>query len=128
MKALKTIGLMASTLTLAVALTAASAYAQQPAPTAPAKAPAATTTKKETKEAKKAPSACKGLDQAACSANSACTYIAATKSKKGKEIKAYCRSKPTSTKAKAADAKTAPAPAPTAPAAKTDTKAPAKKN
>jgi hypothetical protein len=56
------------------------------------KAPAA---KAPAKATAKAPSACKGLDEAACKAKEAqCQWIAATKTKAGKERKAYCRSRP----------------------------------
>lgn len=42
---------------------------------------------------KKAPSACKGLDEKACGANTGCSWIKATKTKAGVERKAYCRLK-----------------------------------
>jgi hypothetical protein len=62
------------------------------------KAPAAKTetkTKPETKKTPDTPSACKGLDETACKGKAAeCSWIAATKTKAGKDRKAYCRSKP----------------------------------
>jgi hypothetical protein len=48
------------------------------------------------KPAAKAPSECKGLDQAACKAKSArCTWIAAVKLKSGTTRRAHCRARPT---------------------------------
>lgn len=58
------------------------------------KAPAA----KKAASAPKAKSACQGLDQAACTANTTCQWIAATKTKAGKERKAYCRTRPAAKK------------------------------
>ena len=62
------------------------------------KAPAAAATKPKTEVTKKepaTPSACKGLDETACKGKTAeCSWIAATKTKAGKDRKAYCRSKP----------------------------------
>lgn len=45
--------------------------------------------------ARKAPSACQGLAEAACKAKAdQCTWIAATKTKVGKARRAHCRSRP----------------------------------
>ncbi len=124
---------------LALALTCGVASAQQQkAPeavkTAPAKkAPAAAAKKAAAPAAKKsAAPACNALkEEAACATGPGCQWIAASKTKAGKEIKAYCRSAP---KAKAPAAKApAKAAAPKAPAkaaAPTTAapKAPAKKN
>jgi hypothetical protein len=49
----------------------------------------------------KAPSPCQGLDAKACGANTACSWIKATKTKAGGERKAYCRLKSTPKKAPA---------------------------
>lgn len=100
----------------ALAIFALTAQAQQPG-TPPAKAPAAKSEpKKETpkkdaakKVPKKSASACKGLAEAACTGNTDCTWVPASKrkakgGKKEIDVKAYCRSKPKSTK-KAADKK-----------------------
>lgn len=38
-------------------------------------------------------SPCKGLEQAACTAKADCSWVAATKRKDGREVKAYCRLK-----------------------------------
>lgn len=84
---------------LALALISGAAYAQQKAPEpkaapkAETKAPAAKAPAKRTAP-KKAASACKGLAEAACGANAGCSWIKATKTKKGKDRKAYCRLKP----------------------------------
>ena len=40
-------------------------------------------------------SKCSGLDETACSANPGCTWVAASKTKAGKEVKAHCRTKST---------------------------------
>lgn len=82
---------------LALALVAGAANAQAPkaepksAPKADTKAPAA----KKAPAKKKAASPCQGLDEKACGANTACTWIKATKTKAGVERKAYCRLKST---------------------------------
>lgn len=113
----------------ALVLTAFAAHAQlappapkaQPAPPAakaPAAPPAATAPAKTAAKKPAAPqSACNKLDEKGCSANTDCSWIAATKRKDGKEVAAYCRSKPKSTRAapKKADAK-APAAKAAAPA------------
>ena len=78
---------------LALALVGGAAHAQSPK--AETKAPAK----------KKAASPCKGLDEKACAANTACTWIKATKTKAGVERKAYCRLKTTPPKKPAAPAK-----------------------
>ena len=39
-------------------------------------------------------SACAGLQETACKANSSCSWIKATKTKKGTARRAYCRAKP----------------------------------
>ena len=85
---------------LALALIGGAASAQQKAPEpkatpkAETKAPAAKKAPAK-KTPKKAASPCQGLTEAACGGNTACTWIKATKTKAGKDIKAYCRSKPT---------------------------------
>jgi hypothetical protein len=82
---------------LALALLAGAAQAQQPAPVAPvAKAavtPAAAQTESK-KLARRAASKCRGLEEMACGASLGCTWVAATKTKAGKEVKAHCRTKP----------------------------------
>lgn len=105
-----------------IGLFAAQATAQQP-PAAPATAPAAkstavtapvtksapaTSTATAQPKATKAPAAkaksktaasvCKGLEQKACATKSECGWIAATKRKDGKQVKAYCRTKPATKK------------------------------
>ena len=50
---------------------------------------------------------CKGLDQAACQANGACSWVKAHKAASGKEIAAFCRKKPEK-KAEKKPAATAP--------------------
>ena len=79
---------------LALALIGGAASAQQKAPEPKA------TPKAETKApaAKKAASPCKGLVEAACGANTACSWVKASKTKAGKDIKAYCRLKPVAKK------------------------------
>jgi len=39
-------------------------------------------------------SACAGLQETACKANSSCSWVKATKTKKGTARRAYCRAKP----------------------------------
>jgi hypothetical protein len=46
----------------------------------------------ESKSATASP--CKGLEQKACGGKSECSWIAATKRKDGRQVKAYCRHKP----------------------------------
>jgi hypothetical protein len=84
---------------LALALVGGAAHAQ--APKTETKAPA----EKKAPAKKKAASPCKGLDEKACAANTACTWIKATKTKAGVERKAYCRLKTTPPKKPAAPAK-----------------------
>ncbi len=81
---------------LVVGLFAAEAIAQQVPPAAPAaKAAAPAKAAKAPAKAKSTTaSACKGLEQKACGAKSDCSWIAATKRKDGKDVKAYCRTKP----------------------------------
>jgi hypothetical protein len=76
---------------LALALIGGAANAQQKAPEAPKAAPAK-------KAPAKAASPCKGLAEAACTGNTACSWIKATKTKAGKDRKAYCRLKPVAKK------------------------------
>ncbi len=40
-------------------------------------------------------SACAGLQETACKGNTSCSWIKATKTKKGTARRAYCRAKPT---------------------------------
>jgi len=79
---------------LALALIGGAASAQQKAPEPKA------TPKAETKAPakKKAASPCQGLAEAACTGNTACSWIKATKTKAGKDRKAYCRLKPVAKK------------------------------
>jgi len=42
----------------------------------------------------KTKSACAGLDETACGGNATCQWVAASTTKKGKEVKAYCRTAP----------------------------------
>lgn len=85
-------------------------------PAAKAAVPKAEAKKAEPKkDATKSASPCQGVEQAACAAKTECTWIAATKRKDGKDVKAYCRAKPTKSTAAAAP-KAAPKAA--APAAK----------
>lgn len=124
MTTLKSIGLCLTAATLAVGLATLPVYAQQ-ATTAPATqtapklqpasppkttaqttpaAPITSTTPataapaapKKKKVASTTPSACKGLDEAACTANAECQYITPKKatSTTGVALKPYCRSKP----------------------------------
>ena len=41
-----------------------------------------------------AASQCKGMNQKACSADSACSWISSYKTKTGNQVAAYCRTKP----------------------------------
>ncbi len=47
-----------------------------------------------TADAQTKKSACAGQAEAACKANSSCSWIKATKTKKGTTRRAYCRAKP----------------------------------
>jgi hypothetical protein len=81
-----------------------------PAAKAPAATPApkadATPKADAKKDAKKAPdtkkagtTACNSMtDQTACAADATCQWIAAVKRKDGREVKAYCRTKPSGAK------------------------------
>jgi len=92
---------------LALALIGGAAHAQAPkadpkaAPKAETKAPA----EKKAPTKKKAASACQGLDEKACGANTGCSWIKATKTKTGVDRKAYCRLKSAPPKKAAAPAK-----------------------
>ena len=88
-----------SAMGLALALIGGAAYAQVPPKAEPKAAPA------KKAPAKKAASPCQGLDEKACGANTACSWIKATKTKKGTDRKAYCRLKTTPPKKAAAPAK-----------------------
>lgn len=82
---------------LALALIGGVASAQQKAPE---KAAPKAETKAPVKKApaKKAASPCQGLAETACGANTACSWVKATKTKAGKDRKAYCRLKPVAKK------------------------------
>jgi hypothetical protein len=94
-----------SAMALSLTLIGGTAYAQAPkaepkaAPKAETKAPAAK------KAPKKAASACQGLDEKGCGANTGCSWIKATKTKAGVDRKAYCRLKSAPPKKAAAPAK-----------------------
>ena len=76
-------GASACVAALALALNCGVASAQlQKAPDTKTEAPA------------KPKSVCKGLDETACGADTSCKWIAASKTKKGKDISAYCRKAP----------------------------------
>lgn len=80
------IGLLAAAAAFALALSGA-AVAQQKA-SEPKKAPAKTAVKPP-------PSPCAGLEEAACKANTLCTWYRETTTKKGQKRKAHCQKKPT---------------------------------
>lgn len=119
MKKLNLFGLGAAAI-LGLALIAPVAHAQQKAPEQKpaAAAPAAPAAAK--KADKKPASVCKGLEQAACGANTACAWRAEAEIKKGarkgQKVKAHCRANtPPPTKKAAAPAGTkAPVSAPAA--------------
>lgn len=81
--------LAAIAVALTIAVVAAPADAQRA--TDAAKGKATSTTAKTLKE--KTPSVCKGLAQAQCTANQACTYVKASVRKTGQKVAAYCRLK-----------------------------------
>ncbi len=105
-------GVAVSATTVALVLLTGETQAQQPALVAPVAtaavtpAPAAQTEPK--KLARRAGSKCRGLDEMVCSATSGCSWIGATKTKTGKEVKAYCRTKPKTTGKPAAPAAAKP--------------------
>jgi hypothetical protein len=116
------LGLSACVAVLALALNAGVANAQQKAPDAP-KADAKTAVPpaaKATTPAKKAPSACAGLADAACAANTECMWVKETTTKAGLKRKAHCQKKavPPAAKKAAAPATPKTTPAPVAPPAK----------
>ena len=91
----------------ALVFTAFTAHAQlaPPAPKAQPAAPAAKAAPAPAKTAvpAKKPAAptttCNKLEEKSCTTNADCSWIAAAKRKDGKEVSAYCRSKPKSTRA-----------------------------
>ena len=88
------LGFGASMAALALTLTLAGAVsAQQKAPEAKKDAAPKTVVKK-------APSPCAGLEEAACKANTLCTWYKETTTKKGQKRKAHCQKKPTPPKKK----------------------------
>jgi hypothetical protein len=99
-KILNHLGMGISAATVALALVAGAAQAQQPAQVAPAAraalAPAAATTEPK-KTARRAASKCRGLVEMACAGIPECTWVPARTTKAGKEVKGYCRTKPRST-------------------------------
>ena len=118
-------GVSACVAALALALAGGVASAQQKAPDAPAKADAkkAEPKKAEAKKAapaakkdvaKKAPSACAGIEEPACLANSECMWVKEVVRKNGVKQKAHCQKKPPAPAAKKAAPAKAAAPAPKA--------------
>jgi hypothetical protein len=89
-------GVGVSTTTVAFVLFAGATLAQQPALVAPvtkaAITPAAAQTEPK-KPARRAASKCQRLDEMICGATPGCTWVAATKTKAGKDVKAYCRTR-----------------------------------
>jgi hypothetical protein len=85
-----------SAATVALALLSGATQAQQAVAVAPvtkaAVTPAAAQTEPK-KLARRVASKCKGLDETTCSGTPGCTWVAATKTKTGREVKAYCRTK-----------------------------------
>jgi hypothetical protein len=82
--------------------TATQAVKTDPAATKPAE-PQKAETKTAAKPVKQASSPCKGLYEAACREEPACSWVGASKQKDGTEVKAFCRKAPSSAKAKPAD-------------------------
>ena len=76
----------------ALALMGGSAGAQQQKAPESAKKEAAPAKKKVEK---KSPSPCAGLEEAACKANTACSWYREVTTKKGQKRKAHCQKKPT---------------------------------
>lgn len=91
-------------LTLALIGGAANAQAPKAEPKAAPKADTKAAPAKKA-PAKKAASPCQGLDEKACGANTTCSWIKATKTKKGVDRKAYCRLKTAPPKKAATPAK-----------------------
>jgi hypothetical protein len=90
-------GMGVSATTVALVLLTGATLAQQPAPVvAPVAKVAVTPSAAQTepkKLARRVASKCRGLAEAACGTTPGCTWIAPTKTKAGKEVKAYCRTK-----------------------------------
>jgi hypothetical protein len=104
-------GVAVSATTVALVLLTGETRAQQSALVAPVATAAVTPAAAQTepkKLARRAGSKCRGLDEMACGATSGCTWIAPTKTKTGKEVKAYCRTKPKTTGKPAAPAAVKP--------------------
>lgn len=96
---MKTFTTLAAAAALALGTLSISAVAQQPAPATKPAAPAATTAPAKpaagATTTAKAPSPCKGLEKAACAANTACRWITPKKpGKDGKVRDPYCRLQP----------------------------------
>jgi hypothetical protein len=104
-------GVGVSTTTVALVLFTGATLAQQPALVAPvtkaAVTPAAAQTEPK-KPARRAASKCRGLDETACGTTPGCTWVAATRTKAGKEVKAYCRTRSKTTGKPATPAATKP--------------------
>lgn len=68
--------------------------AAKPAPALPAKSSIASSPAATTSTRAKPASPCKDLEQKACAAKAECSWVAATKRKDGRQVKAYCRLQP----------------------------------
>lgn len=93
-------------LTLALLICAATApgSAEEASPPAPVTPPVTADPAPASVKTRQPPSACRGMDQATCKANSACTWVMPKKplAKSGKPAKPYCRKRSLRSKTAAA--------------------------
>jgi hypothetical protein len=92
------------TLCLAVSCVLATTALAEDTKSAATTATTTTTTTTPAKKKTTTPSPCKGLDNAACTANAICTWYREAHLKSGKTRKAHCQKKPTRTAKKKAPA------------------------
>ena len=92
MKTVARIGLSSLAAVLALGMLSIGASAQDTKPAVKPAAPAAAPAAPAAPSAKKAPSPCKGLEKAACTAKSECRWVEPKKAgKDGKKRDPYCR-------------------------------------
>jgi hypothetical protein len=102
-------GMGVSAAAVALAMFAGAAPAQQQvAPVAKAAVTPVAAQTEPKKIARRAASKCRGLDEMACGATAQCTWVAASKTKTGRELRAHCRAKPKTTGRPAAPAAVKP--------------------
>ena len=109
MKMLTRWGMGVSAAAVALAMFAGAAPAQQQvAPVAKAAVTPVAAQTEPKKIARRAASKCRGLDERACGTMPECTWVPPRTTKTGKEVRAYCRTKPKTTGRPAAPAAVKP--------------------